>query len=268
MLLSTLLITGALAQDGVASLSPMLTELGNIITTLETDGYQITEMTLGRVYEGEPASVPVYLYQDDTVLFVGLGDRERIEDLDLHVVDDRGELVAQDELPDPNPVVAFAAPRTGLFRARVQAARTFGGFSGGFYLLVTAYPLGGTPISVAATYRMLSKAVELMEMDGYQVLHGEWETISAGDSAAVLVDLPAGSACRAVAVASPDRLRRLNLFVLDPYNGVVAEDRAREELSILDFTTSEGGPWMMVMEARKLRRQVPDTHAAVVVACK
>lgn len=269
VLISLLLCGGALAQDGsVASLTPMLTELGAIVQTIETDGYQITEMTIGRVFAGADASVPVYIQQDDPVLFVGLGDRERIVDLDLAVMDDLGTMVAKDDLPDPNPVVSFQAPRSGQYRARVRVAQTAGDFTGGFYLLVTAYPTGGAPISVGATFRMLDKAVELMQLDGYQVLHGEWETIAAGDSAAVLVDLPEGASCRAVAVGSPDRLRRINLFVLDPYNNLVMQERSREELAIGDFVTTQSGDWMLVMEARKLRRKVPDTHAAVTVACR
>ncbi|MCB9762674.1 MAG: hypothetical protein H6739_22935 [Alphaproteobacteria bacterium] len=271
--LAALLTTPALAQElpvGVESLKPVLFDLGMIINKVESEGYQITDISVGIVYEEtEGESVPVDLLEHAPVLLVGMGDGERLNDLDLKVFDDQGALVAEDEMPDNMPVVAFEAPRTGTYDARMVVAEASERYRGGFFALVSGYASSRNIITVTETYAAMWKAVDLLEADGYQVLHAEWETLGANAPYTLTMDLPGGvENCRAVATASGERARALDLEVHDQLGNLVDADRRHGALAVTQFGVLVPGAHHFTLEARKLKRRVNDTHAMVVVACQ
>ncbi|MBK9646636.1 MAG: hypothetical protein IPO67_16040 [Deltaproteobacteria bacterium] len=257
------------AAQQVESMLPVMDDLGTLITKLEGDGFQITDMTLGIAFEGAaPTVVPVPVGQDDNVMMVAVGDKDRIEDLDLLVYDDRGQLVGQDDMTDNTPIVGFQALRSGLYEAQVVVARSKAEYSGGFFTMVTSYPIGQMPISTASTWQIARTAVELLELEGYQVYHGEWETVMEEGAAGFLLPLEAGRLCRAVAVGSPERAKKVRLHVVDGYDQAIGEGEHDGIYSVVDFFSTGDPNTMFVVQASKLKRKITDTHAVVIVACK
>ncbi|MCK6522672.1 hypothetical protein L6R49_14675 [Myxococcota bacterium] len=257
------------AAQQVETVLPVMDDLGALINKLEGDGFQITDMTLGIAFEGAaPTVVAVPVGQDDNVMMVAVGDKDRVEDLDLLVYDDLGQLVGQDDMTDNTPIVGFQALRTGLYEAQIVVARSRAEFSGGFFSMVTSYPIGQMPISTASTWQIARTAVELLEMEGYQVYHGEWETVAADGAAGFLVPLEPGRLCRAVAVGSPERAKKIRLHVVDSYNEPIGEAEHDGVYSVVDFFSTDDTSTMFVVQATKLKRKITDTHAVVIVACK
>ncbi len=266
MLLSLL---GLAQAQGVASLRPVLDRFAVGIRQLEAEQVQITDMSIGIVFDdGIGAAHPVFLQEGDDLAVLGMGDPDRIADLDLFVFDERGEVVQRDEDPDNAPVLHFVAPHTGLYEVRVVVGAAHPGWELGFFSLAMGYGTDGPPVSVLETLETAEFASELLEEQGYQAIHAEWETIGAGQTAFVQARIDDWTHCIAIAGASPSRTRRLDLYVGDPGDDGVARDRRNGEMGFADFTPNPAGQWMFAMKARRLARGVTDTHAVVVLACR
>jgi hypothetical protein len=258
----------AQAQD-VASLEPVLQRLAVGIQQMEAEQVQITDMNVGIVFDdGVGVGHPVFLQAGEDLAVLGMGDPERVADLDLFVFDERGQVVQRDEAPDNAPVLHFVAPETGVYEVRVVIGRSRPGWELGFFSLAMGYGTAGAPVSVLETFDTVEFASGLLEEEGYQALHVEWETIAAGQTAFVQARIDDWSHCIAIAGASPSRTRRLDLYVGDPGDDGVAHDRRNGEMAFAEFTPNPSGQWMFAMEARKLARGVTDTHAVVVLACR
>ena len=258
----------SLAQD-IATLDPVLQGLAVGIGQMEAEQVQITDMSVGIVFDdGIGYAHPVFLQAGEDLAVLGLGDPERIADLDLFVFDQRGRVVQRDEAPDNAPVLSFVAPETGVYEVRVVIGRAHEGWDLGFFSLAMGYAVAGPPVSVAETFETVEFATQLLESEGYQAVHVEWETIGAGQTAFVQTRIDDWSHCLAIAGASPSRTKKLDLFVGDPADEGVAHDRRNGEMAFAEFVPNPSGQWMFAMKARKLARGVTDTHGVVVVACR
>lgn len=270
-MLTTLLLGVSLAADerAVQTILPTLGQLGLVIQKVEDEGYQITDMSLGLIFEERTASMSVKLQADEGVILVGLGDQRRLADLDMAVFDELGGLMASDELPDTMPVIIFTAPRAGVYDARVRIARTEAAYRGGFYAMVQGRPTEERVVSVADTWAEMMDAVELLERDGYQVLRSEWQTLAVNERGTVRFEMPeAASACTALVLGSSARSRSLALSVLDPSKAQVGEDGAHGQRAVVTFASGGPGNYELVMHARQLRRRASETHAVATVACR
>lgn len=272
MLSAMVLLAGtALANDGraVQTVLPTLGELGLVIRKVEEEGYQITDMSLGLIFEERTASMSVRLAEDEGVIFVGLGDQRRLADLDMAIFDERGGLVASDDLPDAMPVIIFTAPKDGVYDARVRIARTEAAYRGGFYAMVQGRPTTRRIVSVGDTWAQMMDAVEILEHDGYQVLRTEWQTLSLGEQGAVHFEMPeSATACTAVALGSSARARRLRLEVLDPSRAQVGVDGEHGQRALVAFEPGGPGNYELRMQPDQLRRRASETHVVVTVACR
>ena len=262
-----LLLGTAFAQQQVNSLLPILQMQGEVIDLLEEKNFLITDMTVGMVFDGTDGHrVPIQLVRGETVLFVGVGDDLRIADLDLYVFDGANMLAWEDEA-DSEPVLEFTAPADGVYEVRAAVAESRDGWNGGFFALTTAVPIDQTPITVKDTFALFQVAVETMEANNLQVIHGEFEVLEKKRPKAVPIAVADWSTCMAVAVADPNRNKKLDLSVHDPYGSMLAEDRKNGQLGLVNFMPGPGGNFEFRMTARKMRRGYTDTHAMVVVGC-
>lgn len=262
-----LLSTAVFAQQQVNSLQPLLQVQGEVIDLLEGKNFLITDMTVGMVFDGTDGhKVPIELRKGETVLFVAVGDDQRIADLDLYVFDGRNMLAWEDEA-DSEPVLEFTAPADGVYEVRAAVAEARDGWNGGFFALTTAIPITQTPITVKDTFELFQVAVETMEANDLQVIHGEFEVLEKKRAKAVPIYVADWSTCMAVAVADPNRNKKLDLAVLDPYGSQLASDKKNGQLGLVNFMPGPGGDFGFIMNARKMRRGYKDTHAMVVVGC-
>jgi hypothetical protein len=261
-------LTSLAAAQQVNSLLPILEVQYGLVELLEDRQFLITDMSVGMVFDGTQGhSVPVSLTRGETVLFVGVGDDERIADLDLYVFDSAGVMLADEGEADAQPILEFTAPVDGVYDVRVAVAETKEEWNGGFFTLTTAVPVGVTPISVMDTFAMLPLAVELMEAQGLQVIHGELEVLAKKDVKSVPIDVADWSYCMAVAVASENRTKKLDMAVYDPYGDLIWSDKKNKQFAFVEFAPGDGGTFDFRMNARKMRRGYTDTHAVVVVGC-
>jgi len=262
-----LLSTLAMAQQ-INSLVPILEDQAVVIELLESENFLITDMSVGMVFDGtEGHSVPVELASGETVVFVGVGDALRIADLDIYVFDSAGVMLANEGESDAQPVLEFTAPSTGVYDVRVAIAEPIEDWNGGFFALTTAIPVGYTPITVKETFELFMLAVETMESNDMQVIHGEFEVVSKKQPKPVPIYVADWSECMAVAVADPNRNRKLDLSVHDPHSAMLDRDKRNGQLAMVFFLPGSGGLFEFRMNARKMRRGYTDTHAMVVVGC-
>ena len=261
------LSTLAYGQE-INSLLPILEIQTEVLQFLESEQWVITDMSVGMVFDGTQGhSVPVELLRGDTVMFLGVGDEDRISDLDLYVFDANGTMLAEEGETDALPILEFTAPSDGVYDVRVAVAEPRDDWNGGFFTLTTAVPWGSEPPTVLDTFEMIPLAVQLMEAEGLQVVHGELEVISKKDPKAVPIAVGQASMCMAVAMASPSRTKKLQMTLRDPQGYLVAADKKNQEFAFVEFEPGDGGVFLFEMEATKMRFRYADTHAAVVVGC-
>ena len=263
-----LLLSSLAFGQEINSLLPILTIQSELLQIIESEQWVVTDMSVGMVFDGTQGhSVPVELMRGDTVMFVGLGDEVRISDLDLYVFDARGTMLAEEGETDATPVLEFTAPADGVYDVRVAIAEPRDDWNGGFFTLTTALPYGSPPPTVFDTFDMIPAAVELMEAEGLQVVHGELEVISKKQPKSVPIEVKGWSGCMAVAMATPSRTKKLNISLRDPQGYLIDVDTKNKEFAFVEFMPGEGGVFVFEMEAAKMRRGFGDTHAAVVVGC-
>ena len=132
---------------------------------------------------------------------------------------------------------------------------------------MSSVPIAYAPITVMPTFDLFVFAVETMESSGMQVIHGEFEVLMKKEPKPVPIYVADWSACMAIAVADPNRNKKLHLSVHDPYGSMLAMDKRNGELGMVFFQPGPGGLFEFRMNARKMRRFKSDTHAMVVVGC-
>ncbi len=126
-LIPSVAAAAALALAGSAKAGPAderaILQLAKQVATVEAayvaDGYFVHDFEPVAVDDGESHIFKVFLDAGDRVRLRGMGDGDAT-DIDLHVRDPRGGLVASDEDLDATPLANFTARKTGVYRVEIS----------------------------------------------------------------------------------------------------------------------------------------------------
>ncbi|MCP4809206.1 MAG: hypothetical protein GY884_28045 [Proteobacteria bacterium] len=269
-LLAVLATLGGEAQaQEPTSLQPTLLQLESLLVELERQQIQLTELAIGPLRQDTVgASFPIPLAAGEDLRIIGLGDPERMLDMNLYVLDWHGEVVAADVETDNMPMVEFVAPADGIYDIRLILVEPQEGHDFGFYTLAVGYPLSIPPVSSGESFADTIAATLAMEDQGIQPVTVQWRTISEGSTAFVQHHVGDWDVCTVFAGGTPSRTRRLDLYVGDPFDQPRAHSRKDRQRAFAMFEPVPSGEWMFGLHARSLQRGYEDTHGVLAVGCR
>jgi hypothetical protein len=272
-------IATALAQDAPAeegaleddtSIGPVLEDLTELVAHLQSQGVQITDVSLGRVKDdGIGASVTLNNLGGVNIVTVGLGDARRISDLDLAVSDGKGGNWS-DQMDDNNPVVQFESPSEGgEVTAKLVVAKPVGEAPDGFYILVNGFQVDPEQIiDAAGMVEMLQLSSGLAEGMSLRFVSGNMVVMPAGQNSAIELTIPTGTAsnCLVMAFGDPARTKKLGISVADNAGNTLASEKGKGITSALITTTSASSRYRVILTP-KLESGYGDAHAMALAAC-
>jgi hypothetical protein len=271
-----LAVSAALAQDAPAevqddsSVGPVLEDLGELVTHIQGQGVQVTDISLGRVKDdGIGSSVTLQNLGGVNIVTVGLGDARRIVDLDLAVSDGKGGNWS-DQMTDNNPVVQYESPEGGAeVTAKLVVAQAVGEATEGFYILVNGFQTEPDGIiDTSGMVQMLQLASGLAENMSLRFLSGNMVVMPAGQNSTIELNIPVGAAsqCLIMAFGDPNRTKKLAITVADNAGNPLAAEKGKGITSALVSTNTVSSKYRVVLTP-KLESGYGDAHAMAIAAC-
>lgn len=264
---------------------PTFAALTTVVFDLQDKGNQITDMSVGVVHHDKAATNKHFFGEGNTVSFTVLGDPDRIEDMEVVLLDPSGEAVATAEAitsidfgesdegePMPVPVVHrlnYKAVSSGYHEVQVRMKKGAEDWGVAYYSSVLSYA-SQSPIGISETLLTMLFAVTLAETEGLKVQAANWTTISEDNRAEIAIPVDTSfEECLAFGMASDSRVKTLDIDVAEPGGTLVAMDTKKKKDAVggVDFSPTIAGDWRFGLTATKMQRGVSDSHAAVLMGC-
>jgi len=211
-----------------------------------SSGFQLLgDIRNARLRHGEETSVPVPLVEGAeymVVAYCGAG----CDNLDLLLVDDAGEVIQKDDLPDAEPVLMFTAESTGYFQVRVLAvevSRPMTEVAVGV-LASTAEP-GMIPGEDMAG-RLALVGAEFANLGFTEIGDEQVGSLNTDQTITLPITLQAGLEYRLVGVCDQDCFD-LDLGMRDPSGEEVASDVLEDAIPILAHVADTTGEYQVGM---------------------
>ncbi|MCB9742321.1 MAG: hypothetical protein H6741_25770 [Alphaproteobacteria bacterium] len=265
VLVTAMASTPALA---VVSVGNVLLRMAEAILIMEENGVQVEEVTIDALSTSKQAhSITAPLEAGHDIWIVGVGDEDRIVNLDLIVLDAQGQELVRDQLDDNTPVLNFTPSYPGTYTIVAMATEMAEGVEDGFFGVAYGHHIGREPVSVADTLLQAALISSKLEEEEYQVVYARWLVVEPKTSVPVPLHLEGPAVYTVVGVGDSDRVKDLDLAVVDAQQNTVGEDVLRDNIPIVEIPASESGTWTAYARAAKMkRRRYKDAHALVLVA--
>lgn len=241
--------TGAVVGVSTAAMS-----LDDNYRLLDADmvarGYEhYGEPAAGELTEGQTQDFGISLEGGKCYAILAVGD-SGVRDLDLAVLDARGQAIDRDVEADARPVVRVCPERSGESRIQVRMAN--GG--GGFRYVAYRWPRGTRgPFNLnGLIYVRLAEVTSLLNVDGYQPSadfmpeNGRWR--ATGATARHSINLPAGR-CLSILTVGGDGVHDIDAS-LSIGGSQLARDTTHNAFPDLRFCTERAGDYSLEVTAR------------------
>ncbi len=263
---SAILALPTSARAEVVTVQDVLTLMTSRVQLMESRNVQILDTTVGYVTRDSPSfQMPVQLVQGVETIFVGVGDANRILDLDLVVLDQRGKEVARDTLTDNVPVVTVTPTYTGTFTVKIVGSALAEGVTDGFF----GYMRGVATESVVTLGDTLAAATMMasyVESQDYQVEGAQWIPVPARTDVTTTIDLAGDATYLVLGLGSPARIRDLDLTVKGPDGSVVGSDTKDDNAPVVPVIDTTEATYTVVVRASGMAEDAVAGHAVVVWA--
>jgi hypothetical protein len=201
---------------------------------------------IGFLKQGEQKGLVSPLEAGKNYMFIGKGD-EDVLDLDIHIVDEDGKVVASDTLTDNFPILSFKPTKKGRYSVRLKLeSAKIPGFCG-LVVLKEGAPRFTRADLLAASTRMLGVAGRVRKsLDNkinYETDSNEWSILGTilqkGESTTMGPYTGAGMNYVIYGVGDDD-VEDLDLEILDAANGkVLAGDTKNDNIPVCEFDTGK-----------------------------
>ena len=183
------------------------------------------------------------------------------------MLDSQGKELARDQLDDNTPVLNFTPSYPGTYTIVAMATEMAEGVNDGFFGIAYGHHIGAEPVSVADTLLQAAVISSKLEEESFQVVYARWLVVPAKDPVPAPLHLDGPAVYTVVAVGSSDRVKDLDLAIVDAQQNAVGEDVLRDNIPIVEVPAAETGTWTAYVRAAKMkRRRYKDAHALVLVA--
>jgi hypothetical protein len=180
------------------------------------------------------------------------GGDNGVKDLDVKILDERGNEVAADTQTDANPVVEFTVPRTGQYTIKLvmyQSGKN-GGFAtagvlrkGGFEI-----PIRNLSTALANLVVECEQIVKKAEKNGADVLfnsgNNQWAvfgSIIRSDESLTLTGLTPGKGMRVWVTGGDTTVQDIDLYLLDSDGDVIKKDEDDDARPLIVHETRGNG---------------------------
>ncbi len=209
-----------------------------------SSGFQLLgDIRNTRLQHGQDMSVPVPLVVGAEYMVVAYCG-EGCNNLDLLLVDDAGEVIQKDDLPDAEPVLMFTAERTGYFQVRVHAvevSRPVTEVAVGI-LARTAEP--GMIPGEDMSGRLALVGAEFANLGFTEIGDERVGSLNTDQTITLPITLQAGLEYRLVGVCDQDCFD-LDLGMRDPSGQEVASDILEDAIPILAHVADTTGEYQV-----------------------
>jgi hypothetical protein len=243
------------AVAGVMSSARTIADLGEF-------GYVSGTCFLGAYLEPRGfSSMTVPMEEGVTYLILGGGDSDA-RDVDIQLVDSRGQVVAKDDDADATPLVEFTPPFAGKYTIRLTLfAADRGSFCATAILRRNGYDVPVRNL-VDATVHLIAQCEAVWRavpgQVGFHVSENQWAVYGAileQEGSTTITNMDPGTRRLAFVSAGDDIAEDIDLWLLDAIDRTLAEDIDADPRPVIVHNTRAGANYGVRTKVARSQRQ-------------